>query len=82
MRTSIDYAYGGNVEYITDTAEHVVNAKFAICETDVVISAVTLNSTVTGNSVLTGTHPKGTMLPFSFSKITLTSGQLWAVRGL
>lgn len=81
MRTSADYAYGGDCEFISDTAAHTGTFKYGYCASDVVIAALTPIGRLTGNTVVGATFKAGTTIPISFSSITLTSGSLWAVRG-
>jgi hypothetical protein len=73
------------IEYISDTLAHSITAPFMyvglIVTSDVTISAITVDSNVTGNTLVGAILPAGSY-PFRFSSITFTSGTGMAIKGV
>ena len=73
------------VEYISDTNAHTITTPYMyvglIVTADVTISAITVDSNVTGNTLVGAVLPAGSY-PFRFSSITFTSGTGMAVKGV
>ena len=73
------------IEYIGDTNAHSITTPYIfvglIVTADVTISAITVDSNVTGNTLVGAVLPVGSY-PFRFSSITFTSGTGIAVKGV
>lgn len=73
------------IEYISDTLAHTITAPSVfvglIVTSDVTISAIKAEATVTGNTLVGAVLPVGSY-PFRFSSITFTSGTGIAVKGV
>ena len=71
----------GGIEFVNDTAVHSGNFVYLLPLSDCVFATLT-GQLVTGNSMIGVTFPKGIPIPGNISSISLTSGSLYAVKGL
>ena len=72
------------IEVITDTAVHTAPINELFCAIMVTADCViaTINASVTGNTITGITIPTGMVIPVTFTSISLTSGQVIAVKGV
>lgn len=71
-------------EVITDTAVHVAPTNKTFCGFTVMADCViaTIDADITGNAITGLTFTTGMTIPVQFQKVSLTSGQIIAYKGV